>query len=114
MQRLIIGILTAFTFTALIVPMPAQEPVHLSLGTHDGNRVSLTALSIDRVLTNENTAHVLRLKGNVEFTVTICGGVPKTCQGSVVVHADEAEYDVNSGEFQPRGNVRVTPAPFKP
>ncbi len=92
----------------------SQQPQHLYMSMPSGDRVSLTATNID--MNRDGSAlRVVRLSGNVEVRMTICGpdGEKKSCRGSVVVHADRGEYNVRTGEFQPRGNVRVTPGPVE-
>jgi lipopolysaccharide assembly outer membrane protein LptD (OstA) len=89
---------------------PAQ--LHLTIGA-PGGRVALTASSMQRDLSSASTAPVIQLKGNVEIRMIACLPTGKDdaviCEGTVTLHADEAEYNEKSGEINARGNVRMTP-----
>ena len=75
--------------------------------------VRLTALSIQRDASRSDNPDlpVVYLKGSVEITKSFCvpTGRGAPCKESLaVVRADEAEYQPDTGEIKPSGNVRVT------
>jgi hypothetical protein len=88
------------------------EQLHLTIRA-PGGRVALTAFSMQRDLSSEATAPVIQLKGNVEIRMIACLPTGKddavVCEGTMVLHADEAEYNEKSGEINARGNVHMTP-----
>jgi hypothetical protein len=64
--------------------------------------VRLSAMSMDR----DRSPPVIHLKGNVRVEM-----VPAPSRGPhkvIVLRADEADFYEQTGEIQPRGNVRVT------
>lgn len=67
-------------------------PLH---GARGGAR--LAALNIERGVSYPSVVH---LKGRVEIRAN-----------GYILHADEADYDENTGEVEARGTVRVTPYP---
>jgi hypothetical protein len=100
---------------AIVCQMMGQdnaERLHLTLRA-PGGRVALTASSMQRDLSSAATAPIIQLKGNVEIRMIACLPTGKddvtVCEGTVTVHADEAEYNEKSGEINARGNVRMTP-----
>ena len=74
-----------------------------------------SALHIERGL--EYPA-VVKLAGNVEVRTPVC--LPKgkkgamTCDGYLVVRADEAEFHEDSGQIEAHGNVTITPLRHDP
>ncbi len=102
-----------FGFSAISQENPAGELRHMQFSSPSGNRIAISAMSMTQQESAGKTAHVIRLKGNVEVRITVCraNGTSTSCDGSVVIKADEADYNVDSGEVEPRGNVRVTPGP---
>jgi hypothetical protein len=96
---------------AASLPGSAQEqPKHLQVATLDGPRpLSVSALAIER---SERYGGMIRLKGAVEIRTPICVKGQKgelTCDGEMVLRADEAELNESTGEVHPRGNVSVIP-----
>jgi lipopolysaccharide assembly outer membrane protein LptD (OstA) len=89
-----------------------SEQLHLTLGA-PGGRVALTASSIERDLSSEATASIIQLKGNVEIRMIACLPTGKDdvviCEATVILHADEVQYNEKSGEINARGNVHMTP-----
>ena len=87
-----------------------QERLHLTLGA-PGGKVALTASSMERDLSNRASASILQLKGNVEIKMIMClpSGQRTVCEEAVTLHADEADYNQNTGEIVTRGNVHMTP-----
>lgn len=89
---------TAELKNLIAVPMNSSRPV------------SLIALSIDHSL---KYPRVISMKGKVEIKTPVCLPVGKhnatVCDGDMVVHADEAEFNEDTGEIQARGNVEIIP-----
>jgi hypothetical protein len=75
-------------------------------------RVSLSASSIQRDISQASYTPVIQLKGNVEIIKALC--IPAgqasavVCEERMVLHADEADYREDTGEITPRGNVHVS------
>ena len=71
--------------------------------------LSVAALQIERGLGHPS---IVRLKGTVEIKTPVCvaigTGNAQRCSGYVVVRADEADPDENSGQLNARGNVKLT------
>jgi lipopolysaccharide assembly outer membrane protein LptD (OstA) len=113
MKYLALTIAMLSTFASLaICQEKAPEQLHLSIGA-PGGRVALTAFSIQRDLSSEATAPIIQLKGNVEIRMVACLPTGKddavVCEATMVLHADEADYNEKSGEIDARGNVHMTP-----
>ena len=55
---------------------------------------------------------VIHLKGSVEIRTPVCvvtgPGNAWTCNGSVVLRADEADLHEDTGQIEASGNVKVT------
>jgi lipopolysaccharide assembly outer membrane protein LptD (OstA) len=83
------------------------EPLHWML---DG--VHVTASTIQRDASASNNPHLpaVYFKGNVEIRRHFCvpAGGKTVCKEEMVLRADEAEYQPDTGEITPTGNVRVT------
>src|SRR5580700_11327957 len=83
------------------------EPLHWIL---DG--VHVTALSIQRDASTSSNPHLpaVYFKGNVEIRRESCvhTGGKTICNEAMVLRADEAAYQPDTGEITPSGNVRVT------
>ena len=87
---------------------PAGQTKHLSVPTATSVRpVSVQAISVEH---GTEYPSVLHLKGSVEIKTPVCiGGTDRqTCDGYVVLRADEADFHEDSGQIDARGNVRVT------
>jgi hypothetical protein len=90
---------------------PASEPKHLTVPPLNGNRsVALTAASIERGVTYPSE---ITLMGNVEIKTPVCLPIGKqgklTCDGEMIVRADEAEFHEDTGRIEAHGNVSVIP-----
>jgi lipopolysaccharide assembly outer membrane protein LptD (OstA) len=68
--------------------------------------MSVAALGIER---EGDYPAVIHLKGRVEIKTPVCTkeGVLH-CDGYVVLRADQADLQEDSGQIEARGNVRVT------
>lgn len=103
--------LTPVFFCALAVlaqEYPPDQLKNLSIPTSTSVRpVSVRAQSIER---GPNYPSVVHLKGAVEIRTPVCTGSParQTCDGYVVLHADEADFHEDSGAVEARGNVKMT------
>lgn len=90
---------------------PHPEQLHMTIGS-PGGPVTLQASGMDRDLSSKATESILRLKGNVEIR-TAChytGPADESgCHGSVLIHADSAEYNEQTGEIHAHGDVRIEP-----
>jgi lipopolysaccharide assembly outer membrane protein LptD (OstA) len=85
-------------------PFPQSSP----------GRVELTASNIQRDLSSKERESIIHLRGNVEVRMVTCGPAGRddamACdKGSMVLHADEVDYNEKTGEINARGDVRVTP-----
>ena len=58
-----------------------------------GDRLIITATSMQRMGEFESPSCIFQLKGNVEIAT-----------GSVIAQADEADYHCHTGEIEPHGN----------
>ena len=97
----------AVLFAGLLVPCGnAQdtEQKHLSFASATGGSISLTADSIERLGDYPGT---IRLKGHVEIRTPVC--VARTCDGYMILRAEEAEFSESTGVISSQGSVRVTP-----
>lgn len=85
------------------------EPLHW-IG--DGVRITASSIQRDASPSENPRLPVVYLKGNVEIVKSACfpasGGKPPDCRTKLVVRADEAEYNPDTGEIKSYGNVRVT------
>jgi len=75
------------------VPQQVTELKHLMIATPNGPNVGFAASSIER---HQPDLNVLELTGNVEIR-----------SKDMILQADRATYDQNTGEIKPSGNVRV-------
>ena len=64
------------------------------------NTVDMSALSMEK-----DDYGMMHLKGDVEIRITT---PPRSAFPSAVLRTDEAVYDVNTGEIETRGNVRIS------
>jgi lipopolysaccharide assembly outer membrane protein LptD (OstA) len=69
---------------------PAAERKHVMIATPDGPNISLTATAIQR------QASIVQLRGNVEIRTR-----------DMILRADEANYNQNTGEIEADGSVRI-------
>jgi hypothetical protein len=100
------------------LPLAAQngsEIKHLSIPAIPGLRpVAVAAAEIQRELPYPGVIH---LKGSAEIRTPICVEGPKNthvCGGYIVLRADEADFHVDSGQIDARGNVQVVQEPYRP
>ncbi len=110
MKLLLFGVASGTLFTAFIQPAVSQdqpEQLHMQIATPQGNRVSMTAISMQR------DDRVIHLKGHVEIKSVMCvsadASAAKVCEEAMVLRTDEADYHVDTGEIEARGNVRIIP-----
>ena len=91
-------VLALLALASFATTQPKQFPTTLP----SGEPIIMNALNIDR----NWTTGITHLKGNVQIDIrqTIQGG-----RHYLVIRADEADFNVNTGEVIPRGNVRITP-----
>jgi lipopolysaccharide assembly outer membrane protein LptD (OstA) len=93
------------------------EQLHLTIAVpqENGDRVKLTASSMQRDLSSKENASIIQLKGNVEIITMSCipstRSTPLVCRGEMALHADEADYNEKTGEINARGNVHITQHP---
>ena|SRR5262245_9534267 len=85
-----IGLVT-IAGVAQINQVPALK--HLMIATPHGPNVDFAASSIER---HQPDLNVLELTGNVEIR-----------SQNMILQADRATYDQNTGEIKPSGNVRL-------
>ncbi len=118
MKPLMFGFATALMFTALVQrgasqAAPQPDQLHTQISTPQGNRISMTALSMQRDVSRTADNAVIHLKGHVEIKTVVCipvaGADAKVCEEAMVLRADEAEYHQDTGEIEARGNVRIIP-----
>ena len=113
-MRLIAIACQVLMFAALAMCQASKsqpEQLHLTIGS-PGEPVTLTASNIDRDLSSRASESILRLKGNVEIRTACHYTGPEDmrgCDGSVVIHADSAEYNEQTGEVHAHGDVRIEP-----
>jgi lipopolysaccharide assembly outer membrane protein LptD (OstA) len=103
---------------ALAAALAAQErPAelkHLLVPASGGNQhVKVAALEIVRDLPYNGIDH---LKGSVEIKMRECVSTgpnhQQTCNGYVVLRADQADFHEDTGQIEASGNVRVTREPY--
>ena len=92
------------------LPLAAQELKHLTVPTTtNAQGISAAAIEVVRDLPYNSIIH---LKGSVEIKTPVCVRVGPDnalhCDGSIVLHADEADLNEDSGQIDARGNVTVT------
>jgi hypothetical protein len=113
-------VVVIFSFVVIAPQAIGQETrLHLTRFFPESSpgRVVLTASSAQRDV-SASGATILHLSGNVEVRVITCGpgqDHSDACSvGSMVMHADAADYNERTGEIQPSGNVHVEPYPNHP
>lgn len=96
MRRTIFVVLAFVSAIAVATPAqvnPAAERKQLMIATPGGPNIGLTAAAIQRQAPSMN---VVQLKGDVEIRTK-----------DMILHADEADYNENTGEIEARGTVRI-------
>ena len=93
--------------------LAAQELKHLTVPTNTSLRpVGVTAREVVRNLPHDAIIH---LKGAVEIRTPVCVNAGPNnamhCEGAVVLRADEADLNEETGQIDARGNVTVTREP---
>jgi lipopolysaccharide assembly outer membrane protein LptD (OstA) len=92
---------------------PGQLHMTISVPGTRGDRMVLTATSIERDLSITASNPVIRLKGNVQIRMISCvpsgKGDAKVCESTMALRADEVAYNEKTGGIDPRGNVHITP-----
>lgn len=102
--------LAVCAFALFAQEQPSNQLKHLSVPAGTSLRpLSVSARDITRELPYPSVIH---LKGSVEIRTPVCTGTAEpgkwTCDGSVVLRADEADLHEDTGEIEARGNVKVT------
>ena len=105
-----------FALAALAIgTLAAQELKHLTVPTNTSLRaLGVTAREVVRNLPHDAIIH---LKGAVEIRTPVCTRAEPNnamnCEGAVVLRADEADLNEETGQIDARGNVTVTREPEK-
>ena len=86
----ILALTSAITIASAGQVNPAAERKYVMIATPEGPNISLTATAIQR------QAPIVQLRGNVEIKTK-----------DMILRADEADYDQNTGEIEARGAVRI-------
>ena len=86
----ILALASAITIASAGQVNPAAERKYVMIATPEGPNISLTATAIQR------QAPIVQLRGNVEIKTK-----------DMILRADEADYDQNTGEIEARGAVRI-------
>ena len=103
MKLLIIAAAILVPSAALLPQISEQAAAgsvkHMAAAPRNGVRgeARLAAIDIERGLPYPSVVH---LKGSVEIRTN-----------GFILHADEADYDEDTGEVEARGSVKVTPYP---
>jgi lipopolysaccharide assembly outer membrane protein LptD (OstA) len=90
-------------FTLPLSPGISQQPAelkHFSINSPKGWSVNISAENMAR------EALILHLKGNVEIRTSIGQDAPRQF---LLLRADEADFHIDTGAIEPRGNVIVRP-----
>ncbi|MGO9256996.1 MAG: hypothetical protein ACLQU1_11930 [Bryobacteraceae bacterium] len=109
-MKLSLAALAVCTLALTAQDNPAGQLKHLSVPTATSLRpVSVAAMEIEIGLPYPSVIH---LKGSVEIRTPVCvvtgPGNAWTCNGSVVLRADEADLHEDTGQIEASGNVKVT------
>ena len=121
MKLLVGGFACVWMFALALAGAAGQQNdvKHVIIPTPDRARpVQLSALNVER---GAEYPSVVELKGNVEIRMPVCVHTEKpgskrmvlACNGETVLRADEASYHEDTGQVEARGNVTVTPVPYK-
>jgi hypothetical protein len=107
--------LSAICVWGLLAPLAKSQDEaalkHVLIATAQ-SRASVAALSIVRV--GEPSHSLIHLKGNVEIKVPFCvslGARRPVCDGYMVIHADQADFQEDTGEITNMGNATMTRLP---
>lgn len=91
-------------------PRPAELKHLMTAPLNGSGPVSMAATSIEH---GTQYPTVIRLKGSVEIKTPVCLPTGKdralVCDGEMIVQADEAELNEDTGEIRAQGNVQITP-----
>ena len=107
----------AFVFGALLLQFPVlcqdNQPKHLQLSSPDGGPgISLVATSIRRDISRALYSPTIELSGSVEIRTALCGHeVP--ARKMMVLRADTATYNEQTGGIEASGKVRVNFEPLQ-
>jgi lipopolysaccharide assembly outer membrane protein LptD (OstA) len=104
----------AMSVAALSAQDRPAELKHLLVPSSTDRRwVTIAAMEIVRDLPYNGIDH---LKGAVEIKMRECvftgPNHQQTCNGYVVLRADQADYHEDTGQIEASGNVRVTREPY--
>ena len=111
--------LTASAIDAICQEKPDAQRLHV-IASKPGLGALLAADSIERDAPSLKwTPSVIHMRGNVEIRKPVTLSLPKIEQEAqdigtpagrvyLVVRADEADYDEQTGEIVPRGNVHIS------
>ena len=99
---------------ALVAQSPPVEVKHLTVpDSTEGRAPVVSALEIVRDLPYNGIDH---LKGDVEIKTPVCVSIGPnhewTCNGFVVLRAEQAVYHEDTGQIEASGDVRVTREPY--
>jgi lipopolysaccharide assembly outer membrane protein LptD (OstA) len=78
------------------IAVTGQQPKLLLPKT---NAVEMSALAMEK----DESGAMMHLKGDVEIRLSVGTKFPTT-----VLRTDEAVYDINTGEIQTRGNLKIS------
>jgi lipopolysaccharide assembly outer membrane protein LptD (OstA) len=105
---------TKFSVFALLIfaaLMSGKDKHMLVAPIEGGPSPTMTASEIER--TPVRYPSTIHLKGSVEVNIPVC--IPagengkRTCDGQMIVRADEATYHEDTGEIEATGSVHITP-----
>lgn len=120
MRHAVCAIAMTVTFIGSIQLIMGQgatsEQKHVTIPTLNGNLpVRASALNIERGV---HYPSIVELKGKVEIQTPVCVPAGKdsklTCDGEMIVRADEAKLHEDTGEIEAKGTVVVTPLRREP
>lgn len=98
--------LAALAYTSLLL---SQEAKTLVVPLANTRGLTVTAQEILRETPYPATIHA---KGNVEIRSPFCvrtyPGNALTCEGYLVIHADQADIHEATGQIDPQGHVTIT------
>lgn len=102
-------------FAASIAFLTLEQKHAIGVPVNGSWPATLAAQSIERGVEYPT---VVRLTGNAEIRMRVClpvgqDGKP-TCDGYMIVRADEAQFHEDTGQIEARGNVVVTPLSHEP
>ena len=113
MKLFVFGVLMALQVTTFVPAAKCQdtkavtERLHFRIScTGCRSAVSITADSMQRDISRTPYNPVIQMKGNVEIRMMANGWSADTPR-YMILRADEADYNEDTGQIDPRGNVRV-------